>query len=144
MSEAETIMQMPPDMREFNRQVIEEYRANGGRLSGPLAKSTLLLLTSTGARSGQPRTVVLGYGRHADSYVVIASDNGATSHPAWYQNLLANPTATVEVGPDRLQVRARTAKPAERAQVAAAVSWLEQQQALTNREIPLVLLERVG
>ncbi|MGI8563079.1 MAG: nitroreductase/quinone reductase family protein [Candidatus Dormibacter sp.] len=137
-------MQMPSDMREFNRQVIEEFRANGGRLSGPLAKSTLLLLTTTGARSGQPRTAVLGYGRHADSYVVIASNNGATSHPAWYQNLLANPTATVEVGRDRFQVRARTAEPAEREQVAAAVSWLEQQQALTSREIPLVLLERIS
>ncbi|MBJ7604114.1 MAG: nitroreductase family deazaflavin-dependent oxidoreductase [Candidatus Dormibacteraeota bacterium] len=131
-------------MREFNRQVIEEYRANGGRLSGPLAKSTLLLLTSTGAHSGQPRTAVLGYGLHADSYVVIASNNGATSHPAWYRNLLANPTATVEVGQDRFQVRARTAEPAEREQVGAAVSWLEQQQALTSREIPLVLLERTS
>src|SRR5580704_16573217 len=91
---------IPSDMKEFNRGVIAEFRANAGQLSGPMAGRTVLLLTTEGVRSGQPRTTVVGFGRHDDDYVVIASNNGAESHPAWYRNLLANPTATVEVGPE--------------------------------------------
>jgi deazaflavin-dependent oxidoreductase (nitroreductase family) len=73
---------------------------------------------------------------------VIASDNGAPGAPAWYHNLLARPIATIELGPQPFKVRARTAKPEERAELAKAVSYLEQQQSLTKREIPIVVLER--
>ena len=141
MSEKRPVI--PADMKAFNRAVIAEHRANGGKLSGPMAASTVLLLTTTGARSGQPRTTVLGYGRAGDRYVVIASDNGAPSHPAWYLNLLANPAATVEVGPEKFEVRASTARPDERAELAKVVPYLERQQKLTEREIPLVILERI-
>ena len=130
-------------MKEFNRGVIAEFRANAGKLSGPMAGRTVLLLTTLGVRSGQPRTTVVGYGRHGDDYVVIASNNGAASHPAWYLNLLANPTATLEVGPDKFQVLATTAAREERDELAAAVPYLERQQKLTSREIPLVILRRV-
>jgi deazaflavin-dependent oxidoreductase (nitroreductase family) len=132
---------IPSDMNEFNRKVIGEFRATGGQLSGPMAGRTILLLTTTGARSGEPRTTVLGYGREGDSYVVIASNNGAPAHPAWYRNLLADPHATVEVGPEKISVTARTAQPQERERLARTVPYLAQQQGLTSREIPLVVLE---
>jgi deazaflavin-dependent oxidoreductase (nitroreductase family) len=134
-------VQIPSDMKEFNRRLIGEFRATRGQLSGPMAGRRLLLLTTTGARTGEPRTTVLGYGREGDSYVVIASNNGASTHPAWYRNLLADPNATVEVGPERIAVRARTAEPRERDHLARTVPYLAQQQGLTSREIPLVVLE---
>jgi len=134
---------IPSDMKAFNQAVIADFRATGGRLSGQMAGRSVLLLTTTGARTGQPRTTVLGFGRHGDRYVVIASNNGARSDPAWYHNLVANPLAIVEVGRERLEVRARAAAPEERAELAAAVPYLESQQKLTERVIPVVVLERV-
>src|ERR1700730_10525608 len=136
--------QIPADMKAFNRAVIAEHRANGGKLSGPMAGRTVLLLTTTGARSGEPRTTVLGYGSSGGRYVVIASNNGAPSHPAWYLNLLANPVATVEMGPEKSQAQASTAPPEEREELAKLVPYLESQQKLTDRQIPLVVLERVS
>ena len=134
---------IPPDMKSFNRALIEEWRANNGQLSGRMAGRKLILLTTTGARSREPRTVVLAFGRHGRDIVAIASNNGAASHPAWYRNLLERPAATVELGPDKFDVRARTARPEERAALAKAVPYLESQQQLTEREIPIVVLERV-
>ena len=135
---------IPPDMKAFNRKIIDEWRANGGKLTGPLAKSQLILLTTIGARSGEPRTVVIGYRMHGDELVAIASDNGAPNDPAWYRNLLANNrTATVELGPEKFEVRARTARPEERDEYARLVDYLEQQQKLTAREIPIVVFERI-
>jgi deazaflavin-dependent oxidoreductase (nitroreductase family) len=130
-------------MKAFNRALIDEWRAHDGQLSGRMAGRNLILLTTTGARSGEPRTVVLAFGRHGGDIVAIASNNGAASHPAWYLNLLERPAATVELGPDRFDVRARTAKPEERAALGRAVPYLESQQQLTEREIPIVVLERV-
>jgi deazaflavin-dependent oxidoreductase (nitroreductase family) len=143
MSERPKPPAIPTDMKAFNRAVIAEHRANAGKLSGPMAGRTVLLLTTTGARSRQPRTTVTGYGRAGEKYVVIASNNGAPSHPFWYLNLLANPVATVEVGPEKFEVRASTARPDEREELAKVVPYLESQQKLTDREIPLVILERV-
>lgn len=131
-------------MLAFNRALIAEFRANGGQLSGPMAGRSLLLLTTTGARSGQPRTTVVGYGMDGGDYVAVASNNGAHAHPAWYVNLQATPTATVEVGAEKFEVRSRTASPQERERLGRAVSWLESQQKLTGREIPIVVLSRVG
>jgi deazaflavin-dependent oxidoreductase (nitroreductase family) len=130
-------------MKAFNEKLIAEFRANRGELSGPMAGRSLLLLTTIGVRSGKPRTTVLGYGHHGDRLVVIASNNGAPSAPSWYRNLLADPTAKVELGPERFEVRATTAKPDEREELAKTVPYLAQQQKLTDREIPLVVLERV-
>ncbi len=135
---------MPPDMKAFNSKVIEEWRANGGKLSGPMAKSQLILLTTIGTRSGEPRTVVIGYRPHGDELDAIASDNGAPNDPAWYRNLLANNRiATVELGPEKFEVRARTASPEERDEYAPLVDYLESQQKLTKREIPIVVFERI-
>ena len=133
---------IPADMKAFNQALIDDFRASGGQLSGPMAGRSLLLLTTTGSRSGQLRTVVVGYGKAGDRYIVIASNNGAPAHPAWYGNLQANPAATVEVGAERFGVRARTARPEERHRLAAAVPWIQSQQKLTDREIPVVVLDR--
>jgi deazaflavin-dependent oxidoreductase (nitroreductase family) len=142
-SQAGKSMAMPSDMKAFNEKVITEFRANHGQLSGPMAGRSVLLLTTIGARSGKPRTTVVGYGRSGDRLVVIASDNGALVSPDWYHNLLAHPTATVELGPERFEVRATTANADERDELANAVHYLEGQQKLTQREIPLVVLERI-
>jgi len=130
------------DMNDFNQDVIKQFRANGGKVGPPFEGAPMLLLTTTGARSGEPRTAVVGYRKSGDIFVVIASDNGAAADPAWYVNLLANPNATVEVGPEKLNVRARTVKGKERDKLAKLVEYLEPQQKLTARKIPVVALER--
>ena len=134
--------QIPADMNAFNRKLIQEFRANRGKLSGPMAGRSLMILTTTGANTGKERVTVLGFGKDGDRYVVIASGNGAPTHPGWYRNLLARPIATVEVGPDKFKVRARTAAPEERDQLKRLVPYIEQQQTLTTREIPIVVFDR--
>jgi deazaflavin-dependent oxidoreductase (nitroreductase family) len=133
--------QIPPDMREFNRKVIEEFRSNNGQLSGPMAGRQLMLLTTKGARSGESRTVVLGFRPSGDKFVVIASDNGAPADPAWYRNLQAHPHATVEVGDKKFHVHPRTTEGEERERMAALIDYLPPQQKLTQRQIPVVVLE---
>jgi deazaflavin-dependent oxidoreductase (nitroreductase family) len=133
---------IPADMKVFNKKLIADFRSNHGQWTGPMAGRSLLILTTTGARTGKERSTVLGYGRAGDRLVVIASDNGAPTAPDWYHNLLARPIATVEIGPEPFKVRARTAMPEERQELAKAVPYLEQQQGLTKREIPIVVLER--
>ena len=135
--------QIPRDMRDFNRKLIAEMRANHGKLlTGPLAGHEPLLLTTTGARSGEPRTVVLGYRLDGERYLVIASDNGNDKAPDWYHNLKADPHATVELGAEKFQVRSRDAVADERPRFAGMIDYYERQQALTSREIPIVVLER--
>ena len=135
-------VEIPADMIAFNRKVIKEFRANRGKLSGPMEGRSLMLLTTTGAKSGKERTAVLGFRKDGDRIVAIASGNGAPSHPAWYLNLQARPIATVEVGADKFKVRARNATPDERENLKQVISYLEQQQSLTTREIPIVVLDR--
>lgn len=134
----------PADQKAFNRQVIDEFRAHKGQLSGPMAGRQVLLLTTTGVRSGEPRTTVVGYRRSGDIFVVIAAAGGAPEDPAWYRNLVADPNATIEVGPEKLRVRARTAEGEERARLAQVVEYLEAQQEKTTRTIPVVALEPVA
>jgi deazaflavin-dependent oxidoreductase (nitroreductase family) len=143
MSSNQQRPQVPQDINAFNEKLIAEFRANAGRLSGPMEGRQLLLLTTKGARSGMERTVVVGYRPHGDSYAIIASANGAPKAPAWYHNLMADPVAAAEVGPEKFQVRARVAEAGERAELAKRIEYLESQQAKTNREIPIVVLERI-
>jgi deazaflavin-dependent oxidoreductase (nitroreductase family) len=133
--------QIPADMKAFNRKVVEEFRSNHGQLSGPMAGRQLLLLTTKGARSGDDQTVVLGYRRSGDSYVVIASANGAPSDPAWYVNLQAHPHATAEVGDKKFHVHPRTTEGEERERMGALVEYLPGEQQKTSRKIPVVVLE---
>ena len=132
---------MGMDVSEFNRKIIEEFRANNGRLSGPMAGRQIMLLTTRGRRSGQERTVVIGYRPSGDKFVVIASANGAPSDPAWYRNLQAHPHATAEVGDKKLHVHPRTTEGAERERMGALVEYLEGEQKKTSRQIPVVVLE---
>jgi len=135
---------IPSDIKAFNRQLIGEFRANRGQLTGPMAGRNLLLLTTTGVKSGQPRTTVLGFGKDGDQYVVVASGNGAPMHPAWYVNLQANPIVTVELGPEKVKMRARTARRDERERLTAFVPYVESEQKKTSGEIPIVVFEPVA
>jgi deazaflavin-dependent oxidoreductase (nitroreductase family) len=137
-------MEMPRDMRAFNEALVAEFRANGGKLSGQLANSSLLLLTTTGARSGRPRVTPLGYVRDGERYAVIAANDGAPRHPDWYHNLLAHPQVVVEIGAERFDAMARVATGAERERLIAAIQYFDAQQAKTEREIPVVVLGRAG
>ncbi|HZR38781.1 MAG TPA: nitroreductase family deazaflavin-dependent oxidoreductase [Ktedonobacteraceae bacterium] len=85
-------------VHDWNRRIIEEFRANGGKVGAPFENSTLLLLTTTGAKSGQKRTMPLAYMPDGDRLLIFASKAGAPSNPDWYYNLLAHPEVTVEVG----------------------------------------------
>jgi len=130
-------------MKAYNAQLIAEYRANGGKLSGQMAGMNPLLLTTTGAKSFAERTVVVGWRPYGEAVAVIASNNGADKAPHWFANLQANPVATVEVGGEKFKVKARVAEGQERSEVAKLIDYYERQQALTSREIPIVVLERV-
>lgn len=130
-------------MRAFNDKLIAEFRATQGRLSGPMAGRQVMLITTTGAKSGQPRTTVIGYRPHGERYLAIASNNGSDSAPSWYFNLRAKPLAMIEVGPERFEVRASFANRGERAELASKIEYLADQQAKTRREIPIVIFERV-
>lgn len=133
-------------MNDFNAAIIEEFRTHGGRVGGPFEGAQLLLLTSTGAKSGQPRTTPVVYLEDGQNLVIFASKAGAPTHPAWYRNLLANPSATVEVGTRTLAVRAREAEGDERRrlyeQQVARMPQFADYQAKTTRQIPVVVLER--
>ena len=133
---------------DFNQALIEEFRANDGKVTGVFAGRPLLLLTTTGAKSGQPRTMPLVYTTDGDRMVVIASKGGAPSNPAWYHNLVANPTVTVELPGDTFQARATVAEGEERerlysAQAALMPAFAEYQEK-TTRQIPVIILERIG
>jgi deazaflavin-dependent oxidoreductase (nitroreductase family) len=108
---------------------------------------TTLLLTTTGRRSGQPRTTPLIYGRAGEKYLIAASRGVAPTHPGWYENLVANPVVQVQVMADRFKARARTAAPTERAALwrTMAAIWppYDEHQQRTVREIPVIVLERI-
>ncbi len=135
-------------LRGFNDKLIEEFRANGGKvLSGPFVGAPLLLLTTTGAKSGRPTTTPLVYTRDADRIVIIASKAGAPTNPAWFHNLKAHPTPTIELGVERFQARAVITADPERkrlfdAQAKAMLAFVGYQKN-TTRQIPVIVLERI-
>lgn len=132
------------DIRERNRTVIEQFRA-GGEIEG-MHRDRILLLTTTGARTGRPHTTPTMFHRDGDRLIVIASFAGAPRHPDWYHNLLADPGVTVEVGSETFPARAATVTGAERTRLWATLTeaypFLADHQAKTEREIPLVVLNR--
>src|SRR3954447_668708 len=101
-------------MSDFNAGVIEESRANAGRVGGPFEGAPMLLLHTRGARSGEPRVHPMMYLLDGDRYLVFASKAGADTNPAWYHNLLAHPDATIEVGGGEIAVHATELQGAER------------------------------
>ncbi len=136
------------DVNDFNRDVIEEFRANGGKVSGPFAGAPLLLLTTTGAKSGQTRTNPVVYTKDGDRLVIIASKGGAPKSPDWYHNLVANPTVTIELPGEKFEANASVAEGEERDRLYAAQAEVmpnfNDYQQKTSRRIPVVLLERAS
>lgn len=129
----------------FQQSVIDEFRANAGKVGGPFAGSDLLLLTTTGARTGHPHTTPLGHVRDGDRLLVVGSNLGAPHHPDWYHNLLAHPTVQVELGDGEFQTVAVPAEGPRRdelfARVAAEAPGYAEYQAATDRALPVVVLE---
>jgi deazaflavin-dependent oxidoreductase (nitroreductase family) len=137
----------PEAARDFNRGVIEEFRANQGRVGGPFEGAPMMLLTTTGAKSGKARTTPVVYTRDGERFVIIASKAGSPTHPDWYHNLVANPDVIVEVGEDTFSARAVVTAGEERARLYDAQSALmpnfSEYARNTTREIPVVALERL-
>ena len=131
---------------DFNRRLMADLRANGGRAtSGPFAGRELLILTTRGAKSGERRENPLAFSRAGDAYVIVGSKGGAPTHPAWYHNLAANPDVEVEVGGRVLRARARVTAGEERERLFKAHAdrmpgfWDYQKN--TRRVLPVVVLE---
>ena len=133
-------------MVDFNQQIIDEFRQNGGKVGGQFDGARLLLLHSTGAKSGRERVNPLAYRPDDDHLVVFGSKAGAPTNPDWYHNLRANPRASVEVGADRFDVPARIADGEERERIwrdqTAEVPGFADYQRQTDRTIPVIVLER--
>ena len=138
----------PPAAEDFNSRVIREFRENGGKVGGPFTGAPLLLLTTTGAKTGASRTSPVMYLADGDRMYVFASKAGAPDNPAWYHNLLAHPAVTVEVGAERFGVTATEVSGAERDEIYARQAALSpgfaEYQAKTSRTIPVVALERTA
>ena len=132
-------------MSDWNVSIIEEFRANGGNVGGPFAGATLLLLHTTGAKTGQKRISPLMYQQLDKGYAVFASKAGAPANPDWYHNILANPNVTIEIGDGSLACHASVASPEVREPIwerqKAAHAGFADYEARTDREIPVVLLQ---
>jgi deazaflavin-dependent oxidoreductase (nitroreductase family) len=135
------------DRRDRNARVVEEFRANGGRVGPPFENVPILLLHHRGARTGTARVNPLAYLADGDRYVVIASKGGAPTNPDWYHNLLANPDVTIEVGTETLPVRAVVVTGDERDELyrrqAERLPAFGQYAQRTRRVIPVVALAPV-
>lgn len=135
------------DWNAMNEPIVTEFRANGGKITGRFATSPLLLLTTTGARSGQARTTPLVYTTDGDRFVVIASKGGAPTHPDWYHNLVTHPEVTLEVGAETFPARAVVAEGTERQRLfdhqAAQMPFFAEYQQRVARQIPVVIFERL-
>jgi deazaflavin-dependent oxidoreductase (nitroreductase family) len=129
----------------FNNSIVDEFRANDGKVGGQFANANLLLLTTTGAKSGKERISPLAYFRIDGRLIIIGSFAGAPVNPAWVHNLRANPQAHVEVGTDEFDVTARELPDAEREElfpkVTAVAPGFAEYQAKTSRVIPLFELQ---
>ena len=140
--------QMPDveTIKSFNTGLVDEFRANGGEVGGKYKGTDLLLLTTTGAKTGQPRVTPLAYFRFDGRLIIIGSSWGAQSHPAWVRNVWANPRVHVEVGTESFDATARELPGAERepvwAQVVATAPVFGEYQSRTDRVIPLFELQR--
>jgi deazaflavin-dependent oxidoreductase (nitroreductase family) len=132
-------------MPDWNRQVIEEFRANGGRVQA-FTHQPLLLLTHRGAKTGTERTNPLAYFPDGDRYVIVASKGGAPTNPDWYFNLKANPDASVEVGTETFRVHASEVSPEDRPRlwrlVTSSNPAFAEYETKTPRTMPLFVLER--
>ncbi len=133
------------DPNDFNRRTIEEFRANGGTVGGIFKGMSLLLLHSTGAKSGLERVNPLAYQQVGDAVAVFASKGGAPTDPDWFRNLVAHPDASIEIGSTRYAVKARVATGAERERIwnaqKAKYPTFGEYEAKAGRAIPVVVLD---
>ncbi|MCB0166594.1 MAG: nitroreductase family deazaflavin-dependent oxidoreductase [Anaerolineae bacterium] len=134
------------NVNDWNKAIIEEFRANDGKVGGQFANTTLLLLHTTGAKSGLPRLNPVAYIADDDRLVIIASKGGAPTNPDWYYNLVAHPQVEVEVGTERFPVRATVAEEPERTQLFEKMATLYpgfyDYERKTTRVMPVVVLTR--
>ena len=134
------------DANDWNKAIIEEFRANDGKVGGMFADMPLLLLHTTGAKSGLPRINPMAYLVDGNRLVVIASKAGAPTNPDWYHNVVANPDVKVEVGTEQFQARATVAAEPERTQLYEKMATLNpgfaEYQQKTTRIIPVIILTR--
>jgi deazaflavin-dependent oxidoreductase (nitroreductase family) len=135
------------ELNDFNQQVISEFRANQGKVGGQMANMPMLLLTTTGAKSGRTITKPLVYTKDGDRIVIIASFAGGPKNPPWYHNLVANPEATVEVGSERFRVKATVTASEERQRLfdrqAEQIPIFAEYKQKTTRQIPVFVLTRI-
>ena len=136
------------EVNDWNQKVIEEFRANEGRVGGNFEGKTLLLLHTTGAKSQQERINPVACIRDGDRLVVVASKAGAPTHPDWYYNVVANPLVTVEVGTEKIQVRASVAEEPERTRLyekmIEVMPGFDEYRRKTTRVIPVIVLTPVN
>jgi deazaflavin-dependent oxidoreductase (nitroreductase family) len=134
------------DPLEYNAATAEEFRANGGHVTGDFEGRPVLLLTTTGRRSGEPRTSPLIYTMDGDRYIVTAAAGGAPEHPLWYHNLVADPIVTLEVESEKFEATAIEPGGAERDRLfeerCAATPMFKTYQDKTERQIPIIVFER--
>ena len=133
-------------MNDRNRTVIDDFRANKGIVSTHTATHNIALITTTGSKTGAPRTTPLVYHKDGNRVIIVASKGGAPAHPSWYHNLVKNPTVTVEVGEDKYEARAEVAQGEERdrlyRQQAALFESFNDYEKRTTRKIPVIILTR--
>jgi deazaflavin-dependent oxidoreductase (nitroreductase family) len=137
----------PSGASDYNTTIIEEFRANEGRVSGPWAGVTLILIHHLGAKSGTERVTPLGYFPQGEGrFAIVASNGGSPAHPDWYHNLKAHPKITVEIGTQTFTVLAEELGPADRAdlwpKLVAETPALGEFQTKTTRQIPVIMLTR--
>jgi deazaflavin-dependent oxidoreductase (nitroreductase family) len=141
---------MPTEPAEiaWNSSTIKDFREHGGRITeGPLTGHSLLLLTTTGAKSGRLYTAPLGYSRDGDRYVVVGSNSGGPNQSAWLYNVKADPMVTVEVGAETFPARATITDGQERRRLLdghiAAIPIFARYEQMTDRELPVITLDRL-
>ena len=133
-------------MIDYNNKVIKEFRENGGEVTGRFAGAPLLLLTTTGAKSGEKRTTPLAFSSDGDDIIIIASYAGNPKHPAWFLNMRANPEVTIELPNETFITNAVIPEGEERQrlfdQQAAKMPAFKEYQAKTSRQIPVIVISR--
>jgi deazaflavin-dependent oxidoreductase (nitroreductase family) len=133
-------------MSDWNKAIIDEFRANAGKVGGQFAGRTLLLLHTTGAKSGETRVNPLVYIPDSERYVIVASKGGAPTNPDWYYNLSANPEVTVEVGSEKFQAVAQVTAEPERTRLYEKMETVNpgftEYKSKTTRSIPVITLTR--
>jgi deazaflavin-dependent oxidoreductase (nitroreductase family) len=142
-------MPRKPDEIAWDEAILADFHEHAGQITrGRLAGANLLLMTSIGAKSGEPRLSPLGYTRDGDRYVVVGSNSGLPRQPAWLANIRANPIVSVEVGIDTFKARATITAGAERARLWAAhvaeIPHFATYERMVDRELPVVALERLA